>query len=164
LTWTPTWKATDVRGVLTSLLTFIDENQADALAWARGDATLESLTLYPTAEVLIKTDFPHFGIVRRRIDTTEDDRGLMVRYALTAHLEVAAKEKVTVTEGQSSPELLQLMKDADDYTLALESMILNWDTSAHFRSVTSSDPFEKTVGNGKAVFNVEMTIVLDFLQ
>jgi hypothetical protein len=165
MVWQPKWRATDVRAVLSNLIAFIDTNQVAAQLWARPDGTLEKLTLYPTAEVLMKKDFPHWGIVRRKIDTTDDDRGLIVKLTLTAHLEVAAKEKVEIAEGVDSSQLLQLQKDTDDQTLALESMILNWDGGgAHYRSVTSNDPFEKAIGNGKAVFNTEMTIVLEFLQ
>jgi len=121
------------------------------------------LTLYPTAEVLKQEDFPHFGIIRRRVVTSDTDAGLTIEYTLTGLLEVSAK--ITTTTTVSSPEVLQLQQDVDNYTLALESMVLNWEgDGAHYRSVTSSEPLEGLIGDADALFKVQMQIILKFLE
>lgn len=163
MTWSPTWKATDVRGVLSSLLTYISTHQVEALGWASPSRLLAPLTLYPTAEMLRQKTFPHFGIVRRRIETADTDAGLQIQYTLTAQLEVSAT--ITTSAIAASAELLQLQTDVDNYTLALESMILNWTaTGAHYKSVKGSDPLEVAISDTEALFNVQMQIVLMFLE
>lgn len=172
MTWSPSYRASDVRALLGNLVTFFEANQVDALRWARpapADA-LAPLTIYPTAESLILTDFPHMGVVRRRVSVDDSDELPKVALSLTWEIEVAAEH----TKAGRTAALLQLMQDVDDYTLAFESMALNIPRATltqnvtgvrlNARAVNGSDPMEKAVSDTKSVFNVQLNMLFVFLE
>lgn len=168
--WAPVNASTDIRKILGNLVTFFEANQVAALAWASPSRTLPSLTFYKTAEVRMKTDFPHFGVVKRRTVTDDGDAGLQIQYTLTFEMEIAANH----TEATRTNALNQLQLDTDNYTYAVESMYLNITKAALmanvtgagnlYKSVTSSDPLEVAVSNTQSLMNVQMTAILEFRE
>jgi hypothetical protein len=170
MAWTPEHKATDVRAILGNLLAYFASNQVAALAWASPSVLLTPLTFYPTSEVLIKTDFPHAGCVKRRVTVTLGESVNTITYDLTWQLETAVEH----TKATRTAKLLELQRDTDNYGLALESMFLNIphatvltgiaDTMIEALAVTSSDPLEVAVSETKSVFNVQMAVTLQMTQ
>lgn len=170
MAWLPTYQATDIRKILGNLITFFEANQVEALAWASSNRNLTRLTFYKTAECRMKTDFPHFGVVKRRTVTDDGDAGLQIQYTLTFEIEIA----VDHTETTRTAALNQLQLDTDNYTYAIESMYLNITKSALmanvtgagnlYKSITSSDPLEVAVSNTKSLMNVQMTAILEFRE
>ena len=168
--WSPSYRATDVRALLSNLITFFTANQADALAYFSPSRTLASLTIYPTVEYAITADFPHMGVVRRRVSV--DDAGELpkVTLSLVWEIEVAAEH----TKDGRTAALLQLMQDADAYALAFESMALNVPQGTLLsgvtgvrlgqRAVTGSDPVEKAVSDTRSIFNVQLSMAFTFLE
>jgi hypothetical protein len=116
------------------------------------------------------TDFPHMGIVRRRVTTEEADDGLHIRYELTFETEIAA----THTKQMRTAALLQLQKDSDCYGYANESMLLNIPQATLFagvagtghgrKTITGHDPLESAISDTQALFNTQMTLVLEFTE
>jgi hypothetical protein len=167
--WTPSNPATDVRAIVSNLLTFFTTNQSDALLWAHGSA-LTAFTFYPTAEVRMKTDFPHLGVVKRRVTTEDTDAGLEIEYRLTFELEVAKEH----TKANRTAKLLELQAETDNRCYAIESMFLNIPEATLFanvrgtghgwRSITSSDPLEVAISETKSLFNVQMEAILRFRE
>lgn len=118
----------------------------------------------------MKTDFPHFGVVKRRTVTDDGDAGLQIQYTLTFEMEIAANH----TEATRTTALTQLQLDTDNYTYAIESMYLNITKAVLmanvtgvgnlYKSVTSSDPLEVAVSNNQSLMNVQMTAILEFRE
>jgi hypothetical protein len=170
LTWNPSYRATDARALLGNLVTFFEANQVDALLWAHPAAALTPLTIYPTVEFAMLADFPHMGVVRRRVGVDDSDELPRVTLSLTWEMEVAAEH----TKDGRTAALLQLMQDVDDYTLAVESMALNIPRATLLqdvsgvrlgaRAVTNSDPMEKAISDTRSVFNVQLNMVFVFLE
>lgn len=167
--WSPVYQATDIRKILGNLITFFETNQVDALAWASPLTLLAPLTFYKTAEVRMKTDFPHFGVVKRRTVTDDGDDGLRINYELTFEIEVST----THTEATRTAALVQLQLDTDNYTYAVESMYLNITKAVLmanvpsgpiYKSITSSDPLEVAISNTQSLMNVQMTAILEFRE
>jgi hypothetical protein len=168
--WTPAHSATDVRPIIGNLLTYFRANQVDALAWASpSPRTLTPLTFYDSAEVRMKTDFPHFGVVKRR-STTDEGEALGVRYDLTFEFEVQATHSVTTR----TAVMTQLRLDVDNYAYAIESMFLNIPKTTLFsgitgagnvfKSITGLDPVEGSMSDTKSLINMQMTAVLEFRE
>lgn len=161
--WTPSIAATDVRAIVSNLVAYLDANQADALAWASPGRELADLTIYDSAEVRIKADFPHMGLVRRRVTTDETDAGLVITCDLTWETEVST---TFANEAARTAAVTQLRKDVDNYGYAVESMLLNVpratllanvrDSSGLHVSVTSQDPLEVALSETEAMFNAQL--------
>jgi hypothetical protein len=170
MAWAPTEVATDVRAVVGNLFAYIAANQTAALTWSSPSTALADLTLYRTAEVRAKTDFPHLGIVRRRITTDDQNDGLHVRYELTFEMEIAAE----FAKDARTDALTQLQADSDNYSYAIESMLVNIPNATLFASVrgtkhgrktvTTNDPLEVAVSETKALFNTQITWALECVQ
>lgn len=161
--WVPVNASTDIRKILGNLITFFEANQVAALAWASPTVNLKPLTFYKTAEVRMKTDFPHFGVVKRRTTTDQDDSGLVIVYELTFEMEIA----VNHTEATRTAALNQLQLDTDNYEFGIESMYLNIPpatllanvsgVTGHFgMEITSNDPLEIAVSSTKSLMNTQM--------
>lgn len=169
MVWSPTQQVTDVRPIVRNLLTYFRANQADALNWANGGAGLADFTFYETAEMRMKTDFPHFGIVKRRTETDTGDV-LTIQYNLTFEFEVMKEH----TTSNRQAKLLELQTEIDNRGYALESMFLNIPDSTLFanvrgaghgyRSISSSDPLEAAISDTKSLFNVQMAAILRFTE
>lgn len=170
MAWTPTHQATDTRAILGNLLTFFEANQVEALAWASSTPLQPFNKFYRTAEVQMMVDFPHFGITKRRVTTDNADAGLIVTYDLTWEIEVSTVFKLPVR----STALSQLQVDIDNYAYAVESMFLNIPAATLFanitgarhgyRSLTTSDPIERAIGDDKALFNLQQSATLQFTE
>jgi hypothetical protein len=170
LTWTPQHSATDVRAIAGNLITFFETNQSGAFEWARSGGGLPALTFYRTAQSRIETNFPHFGLVGRRVEIDDADDGLRITYTLTFELEIAAE----FTKEQKKAALVQLQADTDSYVYAIESMYLNIPNATLFtgihgaghgyRSITGHAPLEAAAGDAKAMFQTQMTAVLRFTE
>lgn len=171
MTLVATYRATDVRAIVGNLFAFFEANQVDALALASPNEELTPLALYRTAEVRLKSDdFPHMGLVRRRVVTNDADDGLRIRYDLTLELEVMAEHaKETRTDA-----LAALQEMTDNYVYAVETMILNMPPELLFnniagagglyKSVTGSDPLEVAVSDTRSLFNTQIAVVLEFRE
>lgn len=171
MAWTPTQSATDTRAILGNLLTFFEANQVEALAWASPTRSLLPFKkFYRTAEVYMVADFPHFGITKRRIATDNADDGLRIEYSLTWEIEVSTVFKLPVR----TAAINQLQVDIDNYAYAVESMFMNIPNATLFanitgarhgyRSLTTSDPLERAIGDDKALFNLQQTAILQFTE
>jgi hypothetical protein len=168
LTWEPKLAAVDVRRIVPNLVDFCNDRKDEARAWA-GLETSDEWTLYQTAESRIKTDFPHTGIVRRRVTSDSKDDGYHVRLELTFETEVSAEH---TKEGRTEA-LAQLQYDSDSHSLALESMILNIPATTlytdvpgrrgDYRQVTTNDPLEVAVSETRSMFNVQQLAVFQFI-
>lgn len=172
MTWTPQFAATDVRAIVGNLLTFFETNQVAALAWASPSRPLTALTkFYRTAEVEITKDFPHFGIIDRGISTDDADSGLIIEYQLTFLIEGPPATHTLLTR---PAVLAQLQVDIDNYAYAIESMFLNIPHSTLFASINgvmpaykslkSSKPLERAIGETQSLFVSVMTAVLRFTE
>lgn len=169
MTWSPTSAASDTRAIVGNFVGFFEDNQTDAFAWARTGG-LPALTFYRTAQSRIETDFPHCGVVGRRIEVDDADDGLRITYTLTFELEVAAE----FAKERKKEALAQLQADTDDYVYAIESMFLNIPNATLFagvngaghgyRSITGHAPLEAAAGDTKAMFQTQMTAVLRFTE
>lgn len=164
--WTPQLAAVDVRSIVGNLISFFETHQVDALAWASPDRELEALHLYPTAEVRALTDFPHMGVVERRVRIEDEESSKVVTLELTLEFEIAAEH---TKEGRTEA-LAQLAADVDAVGYAFESMTLNAPTASvygagvHeiFRTVTSIVPLEAAVSDTKSMFNTQLRAVFQF--
>lgn len=167
MTFVATYRATDVRAIVGNLFAFFEANQDEALALASPDAELEHLNIYRTAEVRLLTDFPHMGLVRRRVVTNDADDGLRIRYDLTLELEVMAEH----TKETRTDALAALQETTDNYVYAVETMILNippelllnnvagaWHKAT---SVTGNDPLEVAVSDTRSLFNTQIQIAME---
>lgn len=170
--WSPVYQATDIRKILGNLITFFEANQVEALAWASPTRNLTALTFYKNAEVRMKHDFPHFGVVKRAVKTDDADSGLVITYSLTFEIEIEATHPEKPEPRKAALEQLQI--DTDNYCYAVESMFLNITNAALFaningvghgyRTINGSDPLEVAISNVKTLFNVQMTAILEFTE
>lgn len=168
--WQPTYSATDVRPIVGNLKAFFEEHQVAALAWASPSRPLAPLTIYDSAEVRIKDDFPHMGLVKRRVATVDTDAGLAVTYDLTFEFEI----KATHTADDRTAKLTELRGDADNYARAFESMILNCPDATllegvegatrAYKAVTALDPLEVAVSETESLFNVQLSAAIVMTQ
>lgn len=170
MTWQRTYRATDIRTILANLLGYFTTNQTDILHVASPSKTLDNLTVYRTAEVRTKTDFPHMGCVKRRTQTDRGDDGLHITYSLTFEIEVATTH---TKEGRTAAlEVLQV--DSDNYAYGFELAVLNIPNATLFTGitgtygaeimVTSSDPLEVAISDTKSLFNTQVDVVLTFRE
>lgn len=170
MAWQPIYPATDIRKIAPNLLSFFDNNQEDALAYANPDRALQSLAIYPTAESRIKLDFPHVGLTDYDISTAETDAGLVVVYDLSLEFELSA----THTEAGRTEVLSQLLLDALDTLYAYESMSLNIPDSVLYANVegvtggiskyvTRSKPLFVSISDTESLINIQMKYNLKFI-
>lgn len=172
MAWTPVNASTDIRKILGNLITFFEANQVAALAWASPTRNLTALNFYKNAEVRMKHDFPHFGVVKRRTVTDDGDGGLQIQYTLTFEIEISATHPEKPEPKKAALEQLQI--DTDNYCYAVESMFLNITKAALmanvtgagniYKSITGTDPLEVAVSNTQSLFNVQMTAILEFRE
>lgn len=168
MAWLPSVAAVDVRSVAPNVKTFFDAHVEELRAWAGLNAGT-AWTFYPTAESRVKTDFPHTGIVRRRVAVDSKGDGHHVTLEFTFETEVATEH---TKEGRTAT-LALLQYESDSHALALESLLLNIPTEdlyadvprrrGDFRRVTTGDPLEVAVGETKSVFNVQQQFVMQFI-
>lgn len=112
MAWTPAQSVNDVSVIADNLLTFIDTNQADAMAWA-GIQSQRFAKLYPNAAGRLASIFPNLMIIRQR--QANDFTGEILLSAVEITLEGAA------TSGDAD----ELTITSKQMAMAVESMVLN---------------------------------------
>lgn len=165
--WQPDIAGVDLRHVAPNFFGFFEERKGDVRAWA-GLSSSGAWTLYQTAESRLKTDFPHTGLVKRRVSVETKNDGHHVRLEWTFETEVAAAHD----EDGRPAALAQLQYDTDSHALAIESVLLNIPAAVlyanvpnrrgDYRQVTTNDPLEVAVSKTQSMFNVQQQAVFQF--
>jgi hypothetical protein len=168
MVWEPNIAGVDLRNIAPNFFTFFEGRKAELKTWA-GITSPDDWTLYQTAEMRMKTDFPHTGLVRRRVGVDSKADGHHVRLEWTFETEVAA----THGEDGRSVALAELQYDTDSHALAVESVALNIPATVlyanvpnrrgDYRQVTTNDPLEVAVSKTQSMFNVQQTFVMQFI-
>lgn len=114
MAWTPQKQVLDLTAFVDNLLGYVEEQDADALAWANGGQPLpEFARLYSNASGRLQTMFPSLMVLSQACET--DLRGEILQGGLEITLEG--------TVSGSDPD--ELVRTARMYATAVESMLHN---------------------------------------
>lgn len=112
--WDPQFKVIDQRPLAANILSYISDNQTDALNWANGGPGLDDFAkFYTNASGRLQTQFPCLMVLSQGLGTDLTGDGLQSAFQIVLEGAVSGTDPDT------------LVDNTKRYAMAVESMVLN---------------------------------------